>query len=75
MSLKTIKFQSNSDLLKGIKLLAGATPLVLIDGVTYAIPTEGIDKLNKCSIRFEYVNGKSNSKMLIDKLRVALLNG
>ncbi len=75
MSLKTIKFQSNSDLLKGVKFLISKIPLVLIDGVTYAIPIEGIDRLNKCSIKFEYVNGKSNSKMLIDKLRVALLNG
>ncbi len=70
--MNTIRFGSNSDLIRGLRILSGKFPLILIDGITYAIPMDAEAALTKLSIRFERVNG-GKSIVLMDKLKRAML--
>jgi len=62
--MEIIRFSSNKDLMRGIKLLAGKLPIGIIDGTTYFIPSKAGEILIKNSVKYENVNGEKNKKII-----------
>jgi len=62
--MKTIRFSTNEDIMRGIKLIIGKYPILLIDGTTYCVPKVCNDLLFEKGVKFVSLEGKDNKKMI-----------
>ena len=60
-----LRFNSSRELMKGFKLIVGKFPICIIDGMTYAVPSDVEAIFVKHSVKYsKKVNGQTKEIML-----------
>jgi len=72
--LEIVKFLSNRDLMRGLKLLLGKHFIGIIDGTTYFTSSEGVNLLDSEKVNYLKINDKKN-KELVEKFKEEINGG